>query len=134
MKSRLGSVCLLLILAIQPLAQTPPADKTGNDPISLVDNSLLLAVLIKGEPVSMMSLAERMKHYNLAACRDNPREALARIHRRSNAGIHVSEHERLPARRPHRRQEKSLRLHTSHHTCVTLRRRVEQRGTFARSI
>ncbi|HEU4932110.1 MAG TPA: serine hydrolase [Pyrinomonadaceae bacterium] len=70
MKSRLGSVCLLLILAIQPfshavLAQTLPSDKTGSDPISLVENSLLPAVLIKGEPVSTMNLAERMKHYNV---------------------------------------------------------------------
>lgn len=71
MKSRLGSVCLLLILSIQPFsharAQTPPSDKTSSlqESISRVENSLLPAVLIKGEPVSTMNLAERMKHYNV---------------------------------------------------------------------
>ena len=74
MKSRLGSVCLLLIISIQSsglvLAQTLPSDKTGSgnqvqESISRVENGLLPAVLIKGEPVTTMNLAERMKNYNV---------------------------------------------------------------------
>ena len=74
MKSRFGSVCLLLILSIQSsshvLAQTLPSDKTGSgnqvqESISRVESGLLPAVLIKGEPVTTMTLAERMKNYNV---------------------------------------------------------------------
>src|SRR5215217_6758745 len=62
---------------------------------------------------------------------DNLEVGLARSYRPSNAGLHVSEHERLPVRQPHRQLEKGLFLHTSHHIGATLLLRGEQRGTFA---
>ena len=56
----------------------------------------------------------RSTRYALA-CLHNLREGSTRNRRLSNAGIHVSEHERLLARQPRRRQEKGLRRHNSRH-------------------
>ena len=72
----LGRICLLLILSIQHanilslFAQSAPSNNSrdGNqiqERIKRVENSLLPPVIVKGEPVSTMNIAERMKHYNV---------------------------------------------------------------------
>jgi CubicO group peptidase (beta-lactamase class C family) len=76
MKSRLVIVYLLLVFSIQPgnrrtfLAQTVSPDRTVSrnlvqERINRVENGLLPAFLIKGDPMSTMNLADRMKHYNV---------------------------------------------------------------------
>ncbi len=75
MRLKLVAVCLLLILSTQSVnsvsfSQTLTADKSTSwtqvqERINRVENGLLPPFLIKGEPVSPMNLADRMKHYNV---------------------------------------------------------------------
>lgn len=69
-------ICLLLIFVIQQanivslFAQSAPSHKPPDwkrvqERIKRVENSLLPPVIIKGEPVVTMNIAERMKHYNV---------------------------------------------------------------------
>ena len=69
-------ICLLLVFALQQanivslLAQSAPSVKTPDsdqvqERIKRVESSLLPPVIIKGEPVVTMNIAERMKHYNV---------------------------------------------------------------------
>ncbi len=69
-------ICLLLVFALQHsnivslLAQTAPSNKTPDwdqvqERIKRVESRLLPPVIIKGEPVVTMNIAERMKHYNV---------------------------------------------------------------------
>ncbi len=59
MKTTTLLVCLLLVFSLQP------ANQLNQERTSRVENGLLPAVLIKGEPVSTMKLDERMKFYNV---------------------------------------------------------------------
>jgi CubicO group peptidase (beta-lactamase class C family) len=72
----LVKTCLLLILALSHtntlslLAQSVPSNKTSDwdqiqERIKRVEDGLLPPVMIKGEPIATMNIAERMKHYNV---------------------------------------------------------------------
>ena len=75
MRPKLIAVCLLLIFSASTVntvtfSQTLPTDKSSSatqleERIGRVESGLLPAFLIKGEPVSTMKLADRMKHYNV---------------------------------------------------------------------
>lgn len=52
-------VCLLLFFSLKP------SNQLNQERISRVENGLLPAVLIKGEPVTTMKLDERMKFYHV---------------------------------------------------------------------
>jgi CubicO group peptidase (beta-lactamase class C family) len=64
----LGIAALLLVLCsnITPLASEESSNGTDVDAkVEKIVNGLLPAAAIKGEPVPRMTLAERMKYYNI---------------------------------------------------------------------
>jgi CubicO group peptidase (beta-lactamase class C family) len=60
------TVVLLLIFAVLPLAAQKPGSNADQDArIVRIENGLLPAVLIKGQPAPTMTIADRMKHYKV---------------------------------------------------------------------
>lgn len=58
-------VCLTFILPILLLSQCRTADSSLEERIQRIDNGLINAILIKGQPVEKWNIVDRMKHYKV---------------------------------------------------------------------
>ena len=58
-------ICLPFILTTLLLFQCTTADASLEERIQRVDNGLINAILIKGQPVEKWNIVDRMKHYKV---------------------------------------------------------------------